>query len=130
MTKTCMVRKKSKSLRISRTTLVKALVRWEKIENSNETSFWSFQGRLPCKDKVIVDALRTLIENFWHENTRASPNQKDVIKRRIWKTNREPHAKHFLDMTQTQFYEMFLQRFPQLKSAKGFLRCQNHSMLR
>ena len=81
MTKICMVRKTSKSLRISRTTLVKALVRQAKSENSNETSFWSFQGRLPHKDKVIFNALRTLIEKFWNENTRASPNQKDVIKR-------------------------------------------------
>ena len=56
-------------------------MRREKIENSNETYFWSFQGRLSHKDKVIVDALRTLIENFWHDTTRASPNQKDVIKR-------------------------------------------------
>ena len=56
-------------------------MRREKIENSNETSFWLFQGRPPCKDKVIVDALRTLIKFFWHDNTRASPNQKDVVKR-------------------------------------------------
>ena len=56
-------------------------MRREKIKNSNETIVWSFQGRLPCKDKVIVDALRTLIENFWFDNTRASPSQKDVVKR-------------------------------------------------
>ena len=64
MAKNCMVSKTSKSLRISRTTLLKAIVRWEKIENSNETSFWSFQGRLPCKDKVIFHALRTLLAIF------------------------------------------------------------------
>ena len=80
MTRNHMVRKTSKSLRIGRTTLVKALVRREKIENSNETYFWSFQCRLPHKDKFIVNALRTLIENFWHDNKRASSNKKDVVK--------------------------------------------------
>ena len=55
-------------------------MRREKIKNYNETSFWSFQGRLPHKDKVIVDVVRTLIENFWCDNTRASPNQKMLSK--------------------------------------------------
>lgn len=114
MVKACMVSKKSKSLRISITMLVKALARQEKIENSNENSFWSFQGRLPRKDKVIVDALRTLIKNFW------KPNQKDVFKRQIGIINHEPHANFFLDMTQTQFYEFFLQRFPQIKISQRF----------
>ena len=79
-----------------------------------------FQGRLPCKDKGIVDALRTLIERILHDKTRASPNQKGVVKQRIGKINCEPNAKHFLDMTQTQFYEMFLQRFPQIKISQFF----------
>ena len=99
---------------------MKVLVKWEKIENSNETSFWSFQGRLPCRDKVIVDVVRTLIEFFWCDNTRASPNQKDVVKRWIGKTNCEPHAKHFLDMTQIQFYKIFLQIFPPIKINQRF----------
>ena len=36
------------------------------------------------------------------------------------KNNHEPHAKHFLDMTETQFYEMFLQIFPQVKISQSF----------
>ena len=81
MEKSLMIRKTSKSLRISRTTLVKALVRREKNENPNETSFWSFQGRIPRKGKVIVDALRILTKKNWCDNTRAAPNKKDVVKR-------------------------------------------------
>ena len=42
------------------------------IEDSKNNYFCSFQGRLPRKDKFIVDALRTLIENFWYDNTRYS----------------------------------------------------------
>ena len=83
MEKSCMIRKISKSLRISRTMLVKALERQEIIEDSKNTYFCSFQGRLPCKDKYIVDALRILIENLWCDNTRALTNQRDVVKRRI-----------------------------------------------
>ena len=100
--------------------LLKSLVRQKKIENSNETYFLSFQGRPPHKDKVIVDVVRTLIENFWCDNTRASPNQKDVVKRRIGKTNHEPHTIFFLDMIQTQFYEMFLHIFPRIKINQRF----------
>ena len=41
MEKSRIISKISNSLRISRTTLVKTFVRKEKIENSDETSFWS-----------------------------------------------------------------------------------------
>ena len=36
------------------------------------------------------------------------------------KTNREPHEKHFLDMKKIQFYEMFLQIFPQIQISQSF----------
>jgi hypothetical protein len=67
MKKSCIVRKTSKSLRIGRSTLQRALQRWEGIEDPNTNSLWSFSGRLPRKDKVLVDALRTLIEKFWQD---------------------------------------------------------------
>lgn len=84
-----------------------------------------FSGRLPCKDKVVVDALRTLIETFWHDNTRVSPNQRDVVRRQIGSINHEPHVKHYLDMTQTKFYERFLQKFSQIRISQIFFEMVN-----
>lgn len=100
-------------LKISRTTLHHALGRREKIEDlGNNNSLWAFSGRLPRKDKVVVDALRWLIEFFWHDNKRVSPNQRDVVRRQIGSRSHESHAKHFSDMTQTQFYEKLVQTYP------------------
>lgn len=36
------------------------------------------------------------------------------IRRRIGSQNCEPHAKHFLDSTQTQFFAKFIGMYPQI----------------
>ena len=40
-------------------------------------------------------------------NTRPYSNRKDVLKNYRGSMNNEPHVKHYLDMTQTQLFEMF-----------------------
>ena len=64
--------------------------------------------------------MRTLIEDYWKNNTRPSPNQKDVVRRRIGSRNREPHPKHFLDTTQTQFFHKFQNDYPQISISQRF----------
>jgi len=68
---------------------------------------WAFSGRLPRKDMKLVEAVKGLVQSFWHDNTRPFSNTKDVLKHCRGSKNNEPHIKHYLDMTQTQLFEMF-----------------------
>jgi hypothetical protein len=68
---------------------------------------WAFTSRLPRSDMKLIGAVKGLVQDFWHENTRPSSNQKYVLKLRRGSRDHEPHIKHFLDITQTKLYERF-----------------------
>ena len=51
--------------------------------------------------------IKSLIEKYWHDNTRVSSNARDVLKLRVGSKVRNPHPKHLLDTTQTEFYRKF-----------------------
>ena len=108
------MRKKRKTLKIDRGTLRRAMLRHERLEDPRTNELWTFSSRLPRKDKEISKALKSLIEDFWTNNTHVTPNQRDVVRRRIGSQNRDPHAKHFLDSTQTQFFAKFIGMYPQI----------------
>ena len=76
------------------------------VEEQMET-LWAFSGRFPRKDMKLVEAMKGLVQTFWHDNTRYSSNTKDVLKHCRGSRNTEPHVKHYLDITQTQLFEMF-----------------------
>ena len=84
------------------------------MEDPTKNELWTFSNRLPWKDKEISESLKSLIEYFWTNNTCVSPNQRDVVRRRIGSQNREPHAKYFLDSTQTQFFAQFIGMYSQI----------------
>jgi hypothetical protein len=56
----------------------------------------------------LIGAVKGLVQDFWHDNTRPSSNQKDVLKLRRGSRDHEPHIKHYLDITQTKLYERFI----------------------
>ena len=68
---------------------------------------WAFTGRLPHSDMKLIEAVKELVQEYWHDNSRPSSNQKDVVKLRKGSRDREPHIKHFIDMTQIELYERF-----------------------
>ena len=70
-------------------------------------TLWAFNGRFPHKDMKLVEPVKGLVHTFLHDNTRPSSNTKDVLKICRGSMNNEPHVKHYLDMTQTQLFEMF-----------------------
>ena len=90
------------------------MLRHERLEDLTKNELWAFSSRLPRKDKEISEALKSLIEDFWKNNTRVSPNQRDVVRRRIGSQNCDPHVKHFLDSTQTQLFAKFIGIYPQI----------------
>ena len=104
MKKARLMRKTRKTLKISRGTLRRAMVRCERLEDPRKNELWTFSSKLPQKDKETNESLKSLIEDFWINNTLISPNQRDVV-RRIGSQNRNPHAKHFW----TQLRHNFLQ---------------------
>ena len=70
-------------------------------------TLWAFSSRFSCKDMKLAEAVKGLVHTFWNNNTRPSSNTEDVLKHCRGSRNNEPHVKHYLDMTQTQFFEMF-----------------------
>ena len=76
------------------------------VEGQMET-LSAFSSRLPREDMKLVEAVKGLVQTFWHDNTRPSSNMKDVLKHCRGSRNNEPHVKHYLNMTQTQLFEMF-----------------------
>ena len=61
---------------------------------------WAFNGRLPHSDMKLIEVVKGLVQEYWHDKSRPSSNQKDVVKLRKDSRDREPHIKDFLDMTQ------------------------------
>lgn len=49
--------------------------------------------------------IKSLVEKYWHDNTRVSSNARDVLKLRVGSKIHDPHPKHLLDTTQTKFYK-------------------------
>ena len=102
------------------------MVRCERVEDPTKNELWTFSDRLPQKDKQISEALKSLIEDFWTNNTHVSPNQSDVVGGRIGSRNRDPYAKHFLDLTQTQFFSKFIGTYPKIQTSQIFFEMGKH----
>ena len=62
----------------------------------------------------LVEVVKVLMHAFRHNNTRPYSNTKDVLIHCKGSRSHESHIKHYLDMTQTQLYEMFKATDPML----------------
>ena len=83
-------------------------------------TLWEFSGRFRHKYMNLVEAEKGLVHNFWHDNTKPSSNTKDVLKNCRGSMKNEPHVKHYLDMTQTQLFEMFKVSHVELRLGKRY----------
>ena len=73
----------------------------------------------------LIDAVKGMVQEFWHDNSRPSSNQKDVLKLRMGSRDREPHIKHFLDMAQTKLYKRFRHEHNELNlGQRSFEKCK------
>ena len=88
-------------------TLRKYYNKWDSLNIGGPTYLWPFTSRLPHYDIKLIGEFKGLVHDFWHENTRPSSNQNDVLKLRRGSRDLEPYIKHFLDITYTQLYERF-----------------------
>ena len=69
---------------------------------------WTSSGRLPRCDMKLTSEVKSLVKKIWHDNTRVSPNSRDVLKLRVGSKIYDPHPKHILDMTQTEMFKKFV----------------------
>jgi len=114
-----------KIFKVDRKTLQKYSAIREKLETPGQKDCWAFVGRLPRSDMKLIDAVKELVQKFWHDNTRPSSNQRDVLKLRKGVRGGEPHVKHFLDTTQTELYERFKNEHTQLNlGQRSFEKCK------
>ena len=69
--------------------------------------------------------VKGLVQELWRDNSIPSSNQKDVLKLRMGSRDREPHIKHFLDMTQIELYERFRHEHDELNlGQRAFEKCK------
>ena len=69
---------------------------------------WTSSARLSRCDMKLTREVKSLVEIFWHDNTRVLPNSRDVLKLRVGSKIYDPHSKHLLDMTQTKLFRKFV----------------------
>ena len=73
----------------------------------------------------LIDVVKGLVQEFWRDNSRPSPNQKYVLKLRRGSRDCEPHIKNFLDMTQTKLDEGFIHEHNELNLGQiSFEKCK------
>lgn len=83
MKKGHLIRETSQALGINRIFLLISIVRCQRTRDTDDNELWEFLGRLPQKYNLIIEALRSLIEEFWKNNTRVYLNQIDEVRRRF-----------------------------------------------
>jgi len=81
--------------------------RRDNLDKGGPTYFCAFTSRITHSDMKLIGVVKGLVHDFRHANTRPSSKQKHVLKLRRVTGDREPHIKHFLDITQTQLHEIF-----------------------
>ena len=70
----------------------------------------------------LDEAVKGLVQTFWHDNTRPYSNTKDVLKHCRGSMNNEPHVEHYLDMKQTQLFDMFKVSHAELRLGKRYFK--------
>ena len=73
----------------------------------------------------LIDVVKGLVQSFWHDNTRHSLNQKDVLKLRKSSKDHEPCIKHLLGITQMELYKKFKNEYKELNlGQRSFEKCK------
>ena len=66
--------------KLNRKTFQKYSVIRENLQTPGGKYCWAFVSRLPRRDMKLIDAIKELVQTFWHDHTRTSYNQRDVLK--------------------------------------------------
>jgi hypothetical protein len=94
-----LTRHMEKTMGTSRKTLHKHRKFRLQIDANNELACWTMISRQPYKDR-LAENVKELAHNCWLEESRVSPDTRDLLQRRISRKQYEEHPKHILPMTQ------------------------------
>ena len=103
-----MISNTSGYLNVNHKTLERAIKRRVNFECDLANFLWTSSDRLPRCNMKLTSEVKSLVEFFWHDNTRVSPNSRDFLKLRVGSKIRDPHPKHLLDMTQIEMFKKFV----------------------
>ena len=70
-------------LNVNHKTLERVVKRRVDFECDPANSLWTSSGRLSRSDMKLTSEVKSLAAKIWHDNTRVSPNSRDVLKLRI-----------------------------------------------
>ena len=120
-----LLRATSRILKVRREALRIGSSRRRRLDLGEEGSLWSFIGRAPRHTRLLQPDLRSMIETFWEEHSRASPEYKKVLRRRVQRGEYVEHHACFLEMTQTELYLEFRHAHPAITiSQRSFEACK------
>ena len=54
----------------------KISIRRDSLETGCQTDMWAFTGRLPHFDMKLIEAVKGLVQEYWHNNSRPSSTKK------------------------------------------------------
>ena len=106
----------SKLLHVSRKTLHKYTKFRVRIDENDEATCWAFICRQPYRDRLPENVREQVIE-FWDRHSRAIPDQKHVLRKRLSKGVYAEHCKHVMEMTGVALFEEFQETNPHVKIA-------------
>lgn len=68
-----------------------------------------------AKRPGLTELVKGVVKSWWHDQSRVSPNKKDVTRRRVGPNTYVVHATHFLTETQTQLFLRFKESHPECR---------------
>ena len=86
------------------------------LDENDELACWANICRKPYHDRLPND-VRDRVKEFWNFNSLMSPNENDVVRRRISKGVYETHAKHITQVNQVELFQNFMETNTDVKIA-------------
>jgi hypothetical protein len=93
-----LLKHKSYIFKVSAKMLWRYSIKRQILGNLGQKDYWAFICRIPCSNMKLIGVAKGLVQNFWHEHTNPSSNQKEVVMLRRDFICHETHIKYFLDM--------------------------------
>ena len=91
-----------------------------------DASCWDYTKRKTRQDAISAE-VKQLAYDFWlsPENSRPSGNKKDIKRSRLGPKTYTSHMVHVLEKTQSEVYDDFKQKYPEIKiSLRSFENCK------
>lgn len=115
----------SRMLSIRRSTLRAGSRRRQRLDSGHGGDLWASSGRASRCTRVLDPRMREFIGLFWEHNSRALPDYKKALRRRVGRKQYIEHGACILEMTQSQLFRLFQQTHPEISiGQRSFEACK------